>query len=72
MARKSKSVSVYERIEEKENQIKETEELLAKLNEEVQVLYDERDDEEATLLFIRMKDNGLTIDKALELLLQNK
>ena len=32
MARKSKSVSVYERIEEKENQIKETEELLAKLN----------------------------------------
>lgn len=72
MARKSKSVSVYERIEEKENQIKETEELLAKLNEEVQVLYDERDDEEAKLLFIRMKDNGLTIDKALELLLQNK
>ena len=46
MARKSKSnksKDVYERIEDKLQSIKETEELLAQLNNELQELYTERD-----------------------------
>lgn len=68
MARKAKEISVYERIELKENEIKNEEEILKNLNSELQELYKKRDEQEASQLFKRMKDRGLTIEKALELL----
>lgn len=63
MARKLKSV--YERIEEKLQDIKETEKLLATQNEELQTLYLEKDDLEMRQLLEMMKSKGLTIDQAL-------
>lgn len=67
MARTAKK-NVYERIEEKKQAIKETEDLLVKLNEELKVLFSEKDDLEMHQLLELMKANGLTIDKAAELL----
>lgn len=75
MARKSrKPKSVYERIEEKLQSIKEAEELLARLHSELQKLYDEQDDLEMRQLFDIMKSRGLTITEATKLLAgeQNK
>ena len=73
MARKSKSISlsVYERIENKLQSIKETEELLAKLNSELQELYNEKDDLEMRQLLSMMKSKGLTIDEAAKLFQHN-
>ena len=70
MARPNKK-NVYERIDEKKMRIKETEELLAKLNEELQELYSEKDDLEMHQLLELVKANGLSIDKALSLLNQS-
>lgn len=70
MARPIKK-TVYERIEDQQNKIKEAEELLTKLNEELQVLYAEKDKEEMEKLLNAMKTNGLTIDKAMTLLNQS-
>lgn len=67
MARTSKK-SVYERIEDKLQNIKETEELLVQLNNELQELYSEKDDLEMRQLLEAMKTKGLDINKALELL----
>lgn len=67
MARPSKK-SVYERIEEKKLSIKETEELLVTLNNELQELYTERDSLQMNQLFEAMKTKGLDIDEALRLL----
>ena len=66
MARVSKK-SVYERIEEKLQDIKNTEELLALQNEELQTLYSEKDDLEMRQLLDMMKSKGLTIDQAAKL-----
>jgi type II secretory pathway component PulF len=71
MARPNRK-NVYERIEDKKLAIKETEETLARLNEELQELFNERDKLEMEKLFAMMKENGLTIDKALELLQSNE
>ena len=67
MARKSKSkgISVYERIEDKLQNIKETEELLVQLNNELQDLYGEKDDLEMRQLLEAMKSKGLNINEAL-------
>ena len=70
MARPNKK-NVYERINGQRDRIKETEELLVKLNEELQVLYAEKDDLEMRQLLDMMKSNGLTIDKAISLLNQS-
>ncbi len=64
MARINKK-SVYERIEDKKQNIKEAEELLATLNNELQTLYLEKDDLEMRQLLEMMKSKGLTIDQAL-------
>ena len=64
MARSNKK-SVYERIEEKLQDIKNTEELLATQKDELQTLYLEKDDLEMRQLLERMKSKGLTIDQAL-------
>lgn len=70
MARPIKK-NVYDRIDEKKMRIKETEELLAKLNEELQELYSEKDDLEMHQLLELVKANGLSIDKAMSLLNQS-
>ena len=67
MARSSRK-SVYERIEDKLQNIKETEELLATLNNELQELYTERDNLQMNQLFEAMKTKGLDIEEALKLL----
>lgn len=64
MARSSKK-TVYERIEEMLQNIKETEELLATQKKELQTLYLEKDDLEMRQLLEMMKSKGLTIDQAL-------
>lgn len=71
MARPSKK-TVYERIEDKKNEIIEAEELLKRLNSELQTLYSEKDDLEMHQLLEQMKLNGLTIDKAISLLNNNQ
>lgn len=63
MARKSKSV--YERIEDKKQNIKETEDMLAQLNNELQELFTEKDELEMKLLLEAMKTKGLNINEAL-------
>ena len=63
MARKLKSV--YERIEYKLQDIKQAEELLVTLNEELQVLNLEKDDLEMRQLLEAMKSKGLNINEAL-------
>ena len=72
-----KTKTVYERIEEKLNVIKETEELLVKLNEELKDLYVEKDELEMRLLIAKVKENGIDIETALlrlstELSIKNK
>lgn len=71
MARKSKSKSVYERIENQLQLIKETEELLVQHNNELQELYNEKDDLEMRLLLDMMKSKGLTINEAAKLFQHN-
>ena len=72
-----KTKTVYERIEEKLNVIKETEELLVKLNDELKDLYVEKDELEMRLLIAKVKENGIDIETALlrlstELSIKNK
>lgn len=67
MARKNKtkSKSVYERIEEKKQNIKDAETVLAQLNDELQELFAEKDDLEMRQLLEAMKSKGLNINEAL-------
>ena len=67
MARKTK-LSIYEQIEAKQQAIKKTEELLRKLNTELENLYAQRDEFEMRQLFAKMREKNLSIDKATELL----
>lgn len=67
MARKTK-LSIYEQIEAKQQAIKKTEELLQKLNTELESLYAQRDELEMKQLFAKMREKNLSIDKATELL----
>lgn len=64
MARQTKK-SVYERIEDKKKEILEAEQLLATLNEELDVLKIEQDELEMRLLLETMKIKGLSINEAL-------
>ena len=67
MARKTK-LSIYEQIEAKQQAIKKTEELLQKLNTELESLYAQRDEFEMRQLFAKMREKNLSIEKATELL----
>lgn len=67
MARPNKKTT-SEKIEDQIKKIKEAESFLAKLNEELRELYAIKDKEDMELLLMKMKENNLTIDKALELL----
>ena len=64
MARPTRK-NVYERIEDKKKEILDAEQLLATLNEELEVLYSEKDDLEMKQLLEAMKLKGLTINEAL-------
>lgn len=64
MARPSKK-SVYERIEDKKNEITKTEELLEQLNDDLQELFKEKDKLEMELLLAKVRERGLNIDQAL-------
>lgn len=64
MARPAKK-NVYKRIEDKNKEILKTEELLAKLNNELKELQAEKDDLEMHQLLEMMKSKGLTINEAL-------
>jgi len=66
MARITKK-TVYERIEDKLQNIKEAEETLATLHEELDTLYLEKDDLEMRQLLEMMKSKGLTINEAAKL-----
>ena len=65
MARSTRK-NVYERIEDKKNEILEAEQLLTTLNEELETLYSEKDDLEMKQLLEVMKSKGLTINEAIE------
>ena len=67
MARKTKP-TIYEQIESKQQAIKKTEELLRKLNTELESLYAQRDEFEMRQLFAKMREKNLSIEKATELL----
>lgn len=64
MARTNRK-SVYERIEDKKQNIKEAEEMLAQLKNELQELLGEKDELEMKLLLEAMKAKGLNINEAL-------
>lgn len=66
MARKGKNV--YDRIEDKRGEIREAEETLKRLNEELQVLFKEKDELEMKQLLEQMKANQLDITQAINLL----
>lgn len=63
-----KSISIYDRIKAKEDEIEVVENFLEKLNKELQALYDEKNNEESYELFMKIKDKGLTVEETLELL----
>ena len=63
-----KSKNVYERIEDKKENIREAEGTLKRLNEELQELLAEKDDLEMRQLLSQMKANNLDINKAMDLL----
>jgi biotin-(acetyl-CoA carboxylase) ligase len=66
MARRGKSV--YERIEDKREEIKSAEEVLRNLHEELKVLLQEKDELEMKQLLEQMKANNLDISQAINLL----
>ena len=61
-------LSLKKRIKEKEDEIKATEELLEKLNNEVDALYEELDNLETLQLFAKIKDKSLSVEDTLKLL----
>ena len=71
MARPIKK-DVYTRINEKKNEIKETEETLVRLNDELKVLLQEQDDLEMHQMLEQIRANGIDINQALELLANKK
>ena len=71
MARPVKK-DVYTRINEKKNEIKETEETLVRLNDELKVLLQEQDDLEMHQMLEQIRANGIDINQALELLANKK
>ena len=64
MARVSRK-SIYERIEDQKNKIKEAEDQLAKLNEELKELYKEQDAEEMLRMLEAIRNQGIDIETAL-------
>ena len=68
MARKSKNLSVYERITDTLSSIESTEQQLAELKSQLQNLYEEKDDLEMREIWKEIKNNGLTSEDVQKLL----
>lgn len=64
MARTSKK-DVYTRIDDKKEEIKQAEEQLAKLNEELKELLREQDELEMTRMLEAIRNQGIDIETAL-------
>lgn len=71
MARTSKK-DVYTRIEEKQEEIRQAEEQLIKLNNELKVLYQEQDELEMSRMLEAIRNQGIDIETALSKLLSDK
>lgn len=71
MARTPK-LSVYERIENIQEEIKKTEMRLTGLKNQLKEYEVERDELEMKQLFSKMKEQGLSIEQAIESLTTNK
>ena len=71
MARQAKK-NVYERIEDKKHDIKQAEEYLLQLNEELKELLKEQDDLEMTRMLEVIRNQGIDIETALSKLLSDK
>ena len=71
MARTSKK-DVYTRIDDKKEEIKQAEEQLAKLNEELKELLREQDELEMTRMLSAIRDQNIDIETALAKLLSDK
>lgn len=67
MARPVKK-TVYERINDKKDEILKTEQTLKRLQSELTELNNEKDRLEMQLLLAKMKENNLAIEEALKLL----
>lgn len=72
MARKPKTISVYERINQKKSEIQQAEDVLAKLNNELKELYKEQDNEEMLRMLEAIRNNGIDIETALTKLTNKK
>lgn len=70
MARPAKK-NVYDRIVEQKAKIQDAENLLKQLNEELQILFAERDQLEMELIFKQTKESGLSFDEVMNLLKTN-
>ena len=70
MARPAKK-NVYDRIVEQKTKIQDAENLLKQLNEELQILFAERDQLEMELIFKQTKESGLSFDEVMNLLKTN-
>lgn len=71
MARPSKK-NVYERIEDKKKEIQQAEDVLARLNNELQDLYKEQDQEEMLRMLDAIRSQGIDIETALSKLTNPK
>ena len=67
MARTAKK-DVYSRIADKKDEIRQAEETLCKLNEDLKLLLREQDELEMKLLLQQMKDRNMDIKTALDML----
>lgn len=68
MARKPKSISVYERIENVKTEIAATEQHLDQLRYQLEELYAEKDDLEMRETWSKIKNSGLTLDDIKQML----
>lgn len=68
MARKPKSISIYEQIENVQNEIISTEQHLAQLKSQLEELLVQRDDLEMRQTWSAIKESGLSMEDVQKLL----
>lgn len=72
MARKPKSISIYEQIENVQLEIKSTEETLSLLKSQLENLLEEKDELEMRQIWSEIKESGLSIEDVQKLLNKTK
>lgn len=68
MARKPKSTSIYEKIEETKNEISKTEQYLAQLKSQLENLLQEKDDLEMRQTWTAIKESGMSLEEIQKIL----